>query len=476
MSDFKLFEFHNATILSDFRRKKEIPVNFYNKDGQILIYKKENASENEIERLLRFLIQGIYYHVTDTEKLGITEKIEIPEGLTDTKLLNQKQAEELIKEAEELFLQLKSSSISSIQARTTSERLVGIFTDFEAQSDVMTGLVNILEIMKGQKDKGYDVEMAVKRTVVAMAIKTRGLQTSINKDKAVQHQTMINLMLSALVCDAGYTIMALPKHEGLTDKEMRHIHNHPFLSYLLLAPIKEIDPRVKNMVLNHHRPLRMGVRGNNFPKLKWIKRSLEVMFKLHKEIPEGGFAGDLEIQMKMLKKDTTYDEDLNILAIASEFASLTSRVPWREPFSATYSVRMIINNSLFTYSYRIVREFLDHVAISLCDNTKILEIGDFIILACQTVDGKVIFEICRIMDVGRYQSQPIVKRLGFIKPIIKTSPKNILDGIDMNSIQYDRRNANFDLKLDDSRRIVYAFDPLDDLEIIMKLQKISTNL
>ena len=94
MAEFKLFEF-TPEVIDGFRENKEIPVHFYNKDGQILIYRKENASDTEIERILRFVDQGIYFDLNDADKLGLGEKREVPEGLTDTKLLSEQHAEEL---------------------------------------------------------------------------------------------------------------------------------------------------------------------------------------------------------------------------------------------------------------------------------------------------------------------------------------------------------------------------------------------
>ena len=54
MPEFMPFEFTDE-FLEKLRDIKEIPVHFYNKDGQILIYRKENASVKEIDRLVDVL-------------------------------------------------------------------------------------------------------------------------------------------------------------------------------------------------------------------------------------------------------------------------------------------------------------------------------------------------------------------------------------------------------------------------------------
>ena len=114
MSKFELFDF-TPEIIESFRENHEIPVHFYNKDGQVLIHKKEEASDAEIDRLLRFVKQGIYYDVEDSEKLGIQEKNRnVPEGLTDTKLISEQITDELNDGAKELFQNLKRTSITSV--------------------------------------------------------------------------------------------------------------------------------------------------------------------------------------------------------------------------------------------------------------------------------------------------------------------------------------------------------------------------
>ncbi|MBI3394850.1 MAG: c-di-GMP phosphodiesterase, partial [Spirochaetia bacterium] len=146
-----------------------------------------------------------------------------------------------------------------------------------------------------------------------------------------------------------------------------------------------------------------GVLSNNYPELKSLLSKLQTLEDKYKENPQHHvIARDIKDQILSLKQDLPYDEDANILAIASEFASLTSDVPWRGAFTAERAVRMIINNSYFTYPARAVREFLDHAAISLCDNQKILNEGDYIVIAARSADGKMYFEVAKITRSDRY--------------------------------------------------------------------------
>jgi hypothetical protein len=153
--EYKLFTF-TPEIMQQIAETKEIPVHFYNKEGQIVIYKKKNASEVEIDRLFRYTQQGtLYYDVDDSETLGIKDKQtrDIPEGFTDTKLLTEKNAQDLTQETRAIFSTLKKTAITSIHARRTSEKLTQVFKDFESNPDSLTGLVNIIELLAGKKKR-----------------------------------------------------------------------------------------------------------------------------------------------------------------------------------------------------------------------------------------------------------------------------------------------------------------------------------
>lgn len=476
MAKYQLFDF-TPEIIESFRENREIPVHFYNKDGQILIYKKENASDNEIDRLLRFVQQGVYYDIDDSQVLGITESSgnDIPEGLTDTKLLTEEVTKDLSDSTKELFQDLKRTSITSVQTKKTSETLANVFNSFESQPDAMTGLVNIIELMQGMGE-GHDVELAVKRTVVAMALKTRGMQATNTRQQNQLQASVNNLMMAALMCDIGYGRMKIPAHEGLNQQEMDYIKNHPLMSYLMIAHEKSIPTEVKRSILHHHRPLKEGLPGNNYPSLKTIRSKLGALYEKYKDDDsKRHIATDMSNQLKMLNMDVAYDEDAAILAIASEFASLSSKVPWRKAFSPRRAVQMIINNSYFTYPDRIVREFLDHVSISLCGNQKIIKEGDFIIVAARstTGQGKTYFEVGQVMNATRYQSRPGIKRFATIFPLLEKSPKLKFLKFDLERIKPDPRKAHYELNKDDSRHIVYAVDPVYDQDLYEELMRLS---
>lgn len=471
---FLLFDF-TPEIMQQIIETREIPVHFYNKEGQILIYRKVDATEQEIDRLFRFVQLGIYYDHDDSEKLGIKEDHkDVPEGLSNTRLFDQQTAHDIANETRDLFAGLKRTAITSVQARKSSEKLAQVFQDFEKQPDAMTGLVNIIELMKSGENP-YEVELASKRTVVAMAMKTRGLLAQNYREQARQAESVNILMMSALLCDIGYAKMKMPQDAGLDLKDMNYIKNHPIMSYLLLAHESSIDPRVKRNILVHHRPLREGGnKGNNYPDLQFIRQKLnEIMEQYAKDPTKRNIVDDITAQLKYLSQDTAYDEDAAILCLASEFASLTSDVPWRKAFTPRRAVQMIVNNALFTYPDRILHEFLDFVAMSLCDNQKILREGDFIVVASHSQTGRTFFEVGQISHVNRYQSRPGIDRLGTVEPLLESTPKMRLAGFDLATLKPDPRYAHFELAQDDTRRIVYAVDPNYDEKLFNEFMKLA---
>lgn len=468
------FEF-SPEIIQKFRDTQEIPAHFYNKDGQILIYKKDKISDEEIDRLLRFENQGIYYNLDDEERIhGKKKKRNTPDGLTDTKLLSEQAADDLSKDVGGLFDDLKKTTFNSLHAKRSSERLNQVFDDFQEQPDMMNGLVNIIELMT-QKDSAYEVELAVKRTVVAMAMKTRGMFVQNYKDKKKVEKIMNDLMMGAMLCDISYAKMKLPDGKGLNKEQMDYIRTHPLISYLMVAHDPNLSFEIKKNILLHHRPIREGMGNNNYPSMRALKTKLLSLFEKHKkDRSKIILVQDLEKQIKYLSQShQLYDEDVNIIAIASEFASLTTKVPWRPAFDPVIACKMIINNSYFTYSERVLRDFLDNVSISLCDNEKIILEGDFLILAAHTQQGKTYFEVAIVTNIDRYQSRPGITRMAFIKPYVAKEPKIKFFGFDPGHLQLDPRFAHYEMKNDDTRHIVYIIDKELDEDLFVEVRKIA---
>ncbi len=460
MKDLLPFDFSDE-VINRFKEKTEIPIDFYNNKGQILIYRKDEASHEEIERLFKFIDQGIFYKTEDHEKLTgkKAEKKKVP-GLTDTKLLSKKHTDVLNDETNELFSKLRESSSSSFSSEKMKGKIDNLFTDFNEQEDSLVGLINILDLMQG-KNNETDVETAIKRTVVSMALKTRGMKFTRNYgNPKVLRERVNNLMMSAMFCDVGYFKMNIPNKIGLDKNEMSYIQSHPLLSYLMVAHDQHLSPAVKHNILTHHRPKNTQKNHNNYPSIKpMAKKLLQLREKYKSDASKKIIVEDIDRQIQLLLHQATpYHEDANILALASEFASLTTKVPWRDPFPGQIAAKMLLNNSFFTYTPRIMREFFDYIALSLVDNKLILNVGDHIVVTSVDNEGKIFFELCQIERIGRHQSRPMVVRLGTLEPMIQNEPKLKIMGFDLENIKKDRRKALFDLNKDESRHLSFVFD------------------
>ncbi len=455
----KLIQFDFTTeVIERFKDQSTIPVNFYNKNGQILINKKENASVHEINQLLKFQQIGIFYDQDDYKKLTgeeeetapnfdlPTEKI-IPHGLTDTKLLSREVADELTEFTTELFNKLKTETIGSVHARNANKKLTRIFDDFSAQPDAMVGLINILEIMS-DRDCEFEVELAVKRTVIAMALKTRGMLAQTDEERDRMRKDIAVIMMATLLSDIAFLRMNLPNNRDLTNKEYLAMKQHPLISYLMIVSEPAIVHQIKSLVLFQHQ--RQKGKPNNYPSTAVIEKELVKRRTKYPDIPE---------QLKKLRSDNIYSHDANLLSIATRFSILTTPMTGRGAYKPVDAVRAIVNNASFSYTNHSIREFLDYSAISLCDNDEIIRTGDIIIVESSSYSSESSYEICMVMQSSRLQSRPMVKRFATIFPEIITHPKTQFGNFKLESIKPDKRHADIDLSRDNSRMIVFIVDP-----------------
>ncbi len=269
-------------IIERFREESIIPVNFYNKNGQILINRKERASIHEINQLLKFQAIGIYFDQNDYRKMTGEETPAdtepppagrvIPRGLTDTKLLSREAADALTALADELFRKLKKETIDSVHTRKANRVLTDIFDDFSAQPDAMVGIINILELMN-TANCSFEVELAVKRTVVAMALKTRGMLAQTDEERGRMRNEISTIMLASLLSDIAFLRMNLPPDRQFSDKEYMALKQHPLISYLMVVGEPALTHEVKMRILFQHY-MQKG-KPNNDPSLALIDLELE---------------------------------------------------------------------------------------------------------------------------------------------------------------------------------------------------------
>ena len=475
MSNLKRFDFSDELIKS-FQKKQIIPVDFYNRDGQILIHKKGGATQTDINRVLRFLDQGIYYKAEEESKISLPKKEKKPQVLSETKLLAKEHAIAMSNTSAELIDAVKSSSVNTHALKKSRSVLNEVFTDFKNHPDAMNGIVNIIEICQ-DVDTSYVSKVMIKLAAVAMAIKTRGLLVTSQQEYKKMMKSVNDIMLSSFLCDISYLRMKMPKGENLSIQEYEYVQQHPIISYLIVAHAEELNSEVKQNILLHHHPIRTALPSNNYPSMKVIKKKLKILQEQY--INKGvhrSIVVDIQKQLDLLDRNISYDEDANILAIASAFASLSSDVPWRKALPPIQAIRKIINKNIFNYTYRITREFLDQTAMSLCHNQKIIKEGDFLVNIVQNELGESIqYEVARVESISHLQSKPGLRRIGVLKPKIERAPQLQISQLNLESFQQDRRHAYYDLGLDNTRRIAYLIDPIEDEEAHEKFSNLKAH-
>ncbi len=468
-----LFDFSDD-VIAKMKEEQSIPIDFYNRKGQTLVYKKESANEHEIDQLLKFKTQGIYYNIRDEAKLGrhTVQEEDVPteEGLSNKKLFDRKEIDDFKSGTVELFDSLEKGAVDSIFAQKTRERVGNVFENFRTQEDMKTGLVNILELLKSDDPKNFNAELAVKKTVVAMAMKTRGLNAQNAREESKIQAMVMTTMMSALFSDIGKMRMNIPSHSDLSEQEFAYLRRFPLMSYLMIAHEPTIDPMVKRNILCQRCPLPDDSIGNNYPPKKWLITNFNGLVEKHKDNPN--LLKSLAEQIYLINRPITFDEDANILALSSEYASLTSKVQWRDAFSSKRAIQMIINNSIFTYTARIMREFLDYVSMSLNDNQRILDDGDFVVLAIQSTKGYM-YEIAKITRASKFQSIPDVIKVADINmEMVEKAGKKIILPPKVENMKTNVRRGEYLLQKDQSRRLAYAIDSEYDPEVYETLSNL----
>jgi len=461
------FEF-TQEIIDSFHQNKTIPVDFYNKDGQILIHKKENASPEDFTKLLKFEFQGIYYLNSDAEKIYGKAPQKQPtdvygKPVSFTKLLDPEKVKEQAKAAEDLLTDLKKTSFNSSHARSIQKNMDAMLTDFMDNPEFETGLINILEVLAGA-GVSRQSEVMTKRTVVAMGIKIRGRKAISKADEKISKKENLNLMTASYLADLGYTKIKAPDTPDITPEQYEIIKTHPIISYLMIGNSPEIEPIVKKLVLHHHRPHRGGGVNNNFPTDQFLINKLNAFkSKYEKEMGKDVILKDIEKQVHdVISSNHTsmVDEDIAILSLASEYASLTTDQPWREAKDSITALKIILNNSFFSYSDKNIRDLFDYVGLSLSNNKAVIHKNDLVITASWDSEKKIHFEICRVQDIDRFQTKPLLERLGTIQPMFQKEHKFLLKNFDIKTFKLDKRRAVYNLQnAVDPRRVIYLIDP-----------------
>lgn len=452
------------------RETQEIPVNFYNGNGQVLIHKKEQASAEMINKLLQHIGGGVFYREEDEDRLRLKKTTcEDLEGLSDTKVLDTARMAELSAATESLFSELKFAAFGAVHSQKMHSQVNSFISDFEKHPDMMVGVINLFDTVSAGSSELN--QLAVKRAVVAMALKTRSMKAMISKDRGRGSEVVQPVMMAGMLAEIGKTKMTLPQSSKHTVEEMAYLRKYPLLSYLMVAHEATIPFETKRLILNQRRTLPENTQANNYPDVRWVVSTLQGLIQDNEKKGKAVVAADMRRQLMALREFVLYEEDVNILSLATDFAALTTDIADREARDPIVAIRMIINTSYFQYGAKVIRDFLDYISISLSHNQKILRKDDLLIVALQMASGQTYFEVVRILEVGRYQSRAEVQRLGVVNMTAQRSNGILFPLFQVDSFREDPRRIRIHLGQDFLRRIVFIIDPIIDPIMHEKISK-----
>jgi hypothetical protein len=282
-------------------------------------------------------------------------------------------------------------------------------------------------------------------------------------------------MMGGMLSQIGKAKMNLPEGGALTPEQRAYMRKFPLLSYLMVAHETTVSFEVKRLILNQKRTLPENTASNNYPEFRWLTSTLQNLVQDNDKRGKKEVAGDILRQLAGIKEFVVYEEDVNILSLATDFAALTTESSWRAANDPIMAIKHILNSSFYQYGPKVIRDFLDHISMSLSHNQKVIKNDDLLILAMTMQSGQTYFEVVRVVEVGRYQSRATVQRLGVLHMETLT-----VDGVKKivfqpETFRADPRKIRISLGQDFLRRIIYVLDPEIDAELHDKiLKKISS--
>ncbi len=468
------FEFSEESLVT-FRKNKNIHLDLYDRDGRIIMAKKKNPTEADFGLLLKFELQGAYCLMSDLNK---TRKVETGNS-KEVKLFDPERTRNFAKQTEALHEELKKENVSNDHATIIYKAVGQILDDFTSNPDFEFGLFNILEVLNGA-GVSLESELMTKRTVVAMGMKVRTKKIVADEDRKPNKKEHLAIMTASFLADIGFTKLNIPEKKVLSKEEYLSIQQHPTLSYLMTLSASEITSEIRTLVLNHHRPFRGSGPNNNFPETKNIYSKLMlVRDRFVKDISKSKIVADIDAQIKIHESNVAaanFEEDIAILSLASDYASLTSNQFWRPAYDSATALKLIINDSFFAYSNKSIRHLIDYVGASLTNNENIIKINDFVITASIDSEKQAHFDVCKVLELDRYQTRPKIQRIGLIKPIINKDNKYRIVDFDTKEVRLDKRRAIVDLanQTSSTQRIVYLVDPLLNAELYDAVVKLNS--
>ncbi|HNX24127.1 MAG TPA: HD domain-containing protein [Spirochaetota bacterium] len=174
-----------------------------------------------------------------------------------------------------------------------------------------------------------------------------GMLTAImvKKRRKFKKEEVRNIVLGAYLCDLGKVKLektVLDKPDKLNDDELMQMHLHPQIGYNIVKSLEDINPIVLQTILFHH-----------------------------EQFDDEGYYS--------LPYDSLPSSP-KIVSICDMYDALTSPRPFRQPYSPSEAMKIILNSTDKKFDRELVSDFLNGVGSLLNNSQYFYRKGDFSIL------------------------------------------------------------------------------------------------
>ena len=239
---------------------------------------------------------------------------------------------------------LHTGAVTAEDYKNSEEMIAGLIRDLDNKEVVVADLLKDIE--------NFDDYIFYHSVNVSL------LTAMILKWQRKNSQDNIkNIVLGAYFSNLGMLNLdrkIIDKPDKLTDDELLKIRLHPQDGYNILKNINNVSPIVLQTVLFHHEQ----VNGEGYYGLPY----------------------------------ETLPYSPKIVLTCSMFDALTSTRPYRQAYSSSMAMKLIVNSINSKFDYKLVNDFINGVGLILNDSQSFYRKGDFCILSTN--------EICLISEVS----------------------------------------------------------------------------
>ncbi|MCL1834359.1 MAG: hypothetical protein FWG49_07655, partial [Leptospirales bacterium] len=257
------------------------------------------------------------------------------------------------------FSSLYNSFVNKTRESFENILWTGIVTteDYKKNDEVVAGLIrdldnreiSVLDLLKRVGNfEDYIFYQSVNVCILSALV--------LKWKKKYSEENIKNVALGALFSDLGMLRVdnkIFDKPDKLSNDEFLKVRLHPQIGYNTLKIIKDVNPTVLQTILFHH-----------------------------EQFDNEGYYGIPYATLPISPK---------IVSICSTYSALTSLRPYRQPYSPSIAMKLIINSINNKFDYEIVSDFINGIGLALNNSQLFYKIGDFCILNTH--------EICLIKEI-----------------------------------------------------------------------------